>query len=512
MAETIPTIRQHLLCDLPVDQSGAFVLYWMHSCHRLQWSFALDHALALARTLGKPLLILETIGLGDRWDSLRHHTFALTALQENQARFSRKRQGPPGIAYFPWIERSPGEMPDLLEHLSRQAAVIVTDDEPSPLQSSISQGLARLARSCPVRADLIDGAGILPWRAASKVYLSAYDFRRFLQKNLARHLTEAPHPNPLEEPLLHDLPAFPHRLAHLKKLFPGDTHRFIEDETREGALQELPIDHGVPPSPVRGGPAAAQDVWHTFLRDKLTAYPEARSHPDDDGSSGLSPYLRHGQISVHQLFSDLTARESWTTDRLGTVCRGHKSGWWGMSPAVEAFLDELITWRELGRNFSFHRDDVDRYDSLPAWAQMTLERHRNDKRPSSYHLEAFAAGGTHDHLWNAAQQQLRTEGRLHNYLRMLWGKKILEWSSRPEEALHVMVELNNRYALDGRDPNSYAGIFWVLGRYDRPWGPERPVFGTIRYMSSDNTAKKLRVRAYLRTYSAESAAHAANAN
>ena len=148
------------------------------------------------------------------------------------------------------------------------------------------------------------------------------------------------------------------------------------------------------------------------------------------------------------------------------------------------------------------RKDYDRFESLPAWAQKTLQEHENDERAFRYSLEEFENAQTHDPLWNAAQIQLLTEGIIHNYLRMLWGKKILEWTPSPREALRVMVELNNRYALDGRDPND-SGIFWCLGRYDRPWGPERPIFGKVRYMSSANTARKLDVKDYLRKYSPE---------
>jgi deoxyribodipyrimidine photo-lyase len=144
--------------------------------------------------------------------------------------------------------------------------------------------------------------------------------------------------------------------------------------------------------------------------------------------------------------------------------------------------------------------DYAHYSSLPEWAQATLQKHAGDRREHIYSLEEFAAAKTHDRVWNACQRQLLLEGRLHNYMRMLWGKKILEWSATPQEALRVMVELNNRYALDGRDPNSYSGIGWVLGRYDRPWGPERPIFGRVRYMSSDNTRRKLRVTEYLKRY------------
>ena len=144
--------------------------------------------------------------------------------------------------------------------------------------------------------------------------------------------------------------------------------------------------------------------------------------------------------------------------------------------------------------------EYDTYESLPMWARETLEEHAGDQRTHIYTLDDFAAGRTHDPLWNAAQNQLRRDGDLHNYLRMLWGKKILEWTRSPQEAADVMIELNNRYALDGCDPNSYSGIFWVLGRYDRAWGPERPVYGKIRYMTSENTARKVRVKDYLRRY------------
>jgi len=154
----------------------------------------------------------------------------------------------------------------------------------------------------------------------------------------------------------------------------------------------------------------------------------------------------------------------------------------------------------LGFNMADKHPDAEQYDSLPPWALATLDRHASDPREHLYTLDAFAAAATHDPLWNAAQRQLTSEGRIHNYLRMLWGKKILEWTPSSRVALDVMIELNNRYALDGRDPNSYSGIFWVLGRYDRPWAPERAIFGTVRYMSSANTARKLRVKQYLERY------------
>ena len=172
-----------------------------------------------------------------------------------------------------------------------------------------------------------------------------------------------------------------------------------------------------------------------------------------------------------------------------------------MSSGAEAFLDQLITWRELGLQRTCKLGRAERFDDLPDWAKQTLALHRADERPHLYSLEDFDGARTHDELWNAAQRQLRLEGTIHNYLRMLWGKKILHWSKSPEEAFKIMLHLNDKYALDGRDPNSMSGILWVLGLHDRAWGPERPVFGKVRYMTSDSTRRKLRLKAYLERWS-----------
>jgi deoxyribodipyrimidine photo-lyase len=170
-----------------------------------------------------------------------------------------------------------------------------------------------------------------------------------------------------------------------------------------------------------------------------------------------------------------------------------------MQGAAEAFLDQLITWRELGFNMCAHREDYDSFEALPVWARRTLCKHVRDRRPVLYTARQLECAETHDPLWNAGQRQLVREGRLHNYIRMLWGKKILEWSSRPAKALDYMRSMMDRYALDGRDPNSYAGYAWVLGRYDRPW-PWRPIFGTVRYMSSDSARRKLKMKQFLEQY------------
>jgi deoxyribodipyrimidine photo-lyase len=201
-------------------------------------------------------------------------------------------------------------------------------------------------------------------------------------------------------------------------------------------------------------------------------------------------------VSAHEVFARIAAQEGWSPDKLGKA-NGARTGWWGMSEAAEAYLDQLVTWRELGFNFCSIRQDYDRYESLPGWARATLEAHAGDPRPYVYPVEQLEAAQTHDALWNAAQRQLARDGWFHNYMRMLWGKKIYEWSRAPEDALAVMIELNNKYAVDGRDPNSYSGIFWCLGRFDRPWAPKRPRFGSVRWMSSDSARRKLDLDEYL---------------
>jgi deoxyribodipyrimidine photo-lyase len=251
---------------------------------------------------------------------------------------------------------------------------------------------------------------------------------------------------------------------------------------------------------------AAAGLLETFLREGLGRYHESRNSVEGSAASGLSAHIHFGHISAHEVVEAALRAGGWSPERVAPRPTGSREGWWGAPPGVESFLDEQITWRELGFAMCFYHPEgsegaYDRYESLPPWALETLEEHRADPREHLYSLEELDASLTHDPLWNAAQRQLRREGRVHNYLRMLWGKKVLEWSPSPEEALRRLVWLNNRYALDGRDPNSYSGIFWCLGRFDRAWGPERPVYGKVRYMTSESTARKYDVRGYLRRYS-----------
>jgi deoxyribodipyrimidine photo-lyase len=354
------------------------------------------------------------------------------------------------------------------------------------------------AEQTPVAFELVDSNGLLPLRAADRVFARAFDFRRYLQKHLPQHLTELPDPDPLSRLQLPTLKNLPEDVTSRWGVAPvGDM------STDTDYLDRFPVDQGVPVTETRGGAEAASKQLGRFIEKRLPQYESDRNQPEEAATSELSPYLHFGHVSAHEVFHRVAQSDAWSLDDVSSKVNGSSSGWWGAQPEVESFFDELITWRELGFNMCWQRDDFDKYESLPSWARDTLEMHSSDPREHRYSLEEFESAQTHNPLWNAAQRQLVSEGRIHNYLRMLWGKKILEWSDSPRESLAIMIELNNKYALDGRDPNSYSGIFWCLGRYDRAWGPERPIFGKVRYMSSANTARKVRVRQYLEKYSGD---------
>jgi deoxyribodipyrimidine photo-lyase len=250
---------------------------------------------------------------------------------------------------------------------------------------------------------------------------------------------------------------------------------------------------------MRGGSDAAIRALRKFLDLNLPRYAERHNHPEDDCTSRLSPYLHFGHISAHQVFAELMTRERWTSRRLAKRGGGTRDGWWGVSASAEVFLDQLVVWRELAYNGCEWTLNYEDYESLPEWAKQTLAAHASDRRSHRYGFATLDAAETHDEVWNAAQRQLKNEGWFHGYLRMLWGKKILEWSPSPQAALDRMRRLMDRYSLDGRDPNSYAGYTWVLGRYDRPW-PERPIFGTVRMMTSGSAKRKLRMKEFLGRY------------
>lgn len=466
--------------------SGEFVLYWMTANRRLRWNYSLDRALEWCQELNRPLILLEALRVDYPWASLRTHQFVVDGMLEHALTLAGH-----GIAYHPYVEAHRGEAAGLLEALADRAAVVVTDDFPCFF---LPRMVEAAGAKIPTLLEAIDSNGIYPLAATDRVFHRAYDFRRYLQKHLAPHLLESPAATPLSSSPIPRGATIPPEVSARWPPLPR------ERKEAEALLSRLSIDQQIRPTGSMGGESSSRSRLAEFLDHRLSRYEESRNQPEIESTSGLSPYLHFGHISVHEAFHQLTRREDWNPGRLADSSQGKKTGWWGMSAAAEGFLDQIITWRELGFHFCAKRPDYAAYSSLPEWARLSLAEHAEDERPYLYSLDEFDTASTHDPVWNAAQNELRERGAIHGYLRMLWGKKILHWSKSPQRALEIMIELNNRYCLDGRDPNSYSGIFWILGRFDRAWGPERPIFGKIRYMSSANTKRKIRLDGYLQRW------------
>lgn len=484
----VPTVRIRPVSDRPARPDASYVLYWMVGSRRLRSNFALQRAVECAREWRKPLIVLEALRCDYPWASDRLHHFIIDGMADHAEALA----GSP-VAYLPYVEPARGAGKGLLARLAADACVVVTDDFPSFF---LPRMIAAAGRTIEARLEAVDTNGLLPMRATDKVFLTAYSFRSYLQGAFRDALGEWPADIPFDDLPTATIPA--DVLAHWPAT-PADTLR-----SPASLVASLPIDHSVARVETRGGPRAADAALARFVSERLPRYVDDHSHPDTQATSGLSAYLHFGHISPHDIFAAVMTADRWTSRKLGTGRRGQREGWWGASKPVEAFLDQLITWRELGYNMCAWRpDDYDQFDSLPPWARATLDQHALDPRPYVYTRDQFLHAATHDPVWNAAQRQLRETGTCHNYMRMLWGKKILEWTSSPDEALETMIDVMNRLSLDGRNPNSYTGYCWTLGRYDRPWGPERPIFGTIRYMSSDNTVRKLRMKEYLAAWSAQ---------
>lgn len=480
-------IRIEVLKHQPARSDARYILYWMNATRRLGWNFALQRAVSWAQKMDRPLLVVETLPCDRAHANLRHHAFALDGMADN-ARYMADREA----TYYPFVESQPGQGIDLITALAKHACVVLCDLR--PLRESLSE-TQQLAGRVTGRLERVDSNGILPLSAADREFTTAYSLRRFLQRHLLPHLLNMPLPEPLAEDTLPPPPSVP---SSIRKRWPAADRELLTGN--RSRLDNLAIGQGTLPVATKGGTEAARKSLEVFLREHLVLYGDYRNQPQQDITSGLSPYLRWGHISSHEIVQRLLDHEGWHPSDLSLETRGQRTGWWGIGKNAEAFLDQLITWRELGYLFCFRRHDYDRFESLPSWAQTTLQDHAIDPRPYLYSMDEFQSGRTHDPLWNAAQMQLVREGRIHNYLRMLWGKKILQWSATPQLALDIMIELNDRFALDGCDPNSYSGIGWVLGRFDRAWGPQRAVFGKIRYMSSRNTARKVAVDKYIARY------------
>ena len=423
-----------------------FVLYWMQASQRAWENPALEYAAEKANELGKPLVVLFGLTADFPGANARHYLFMLEGLEETRKDLDKRgvrmvvRSGSPGR---------------LACHLGRRASLVVVDRGYLRVEREWRAEAAR-ALECPLIE--VESNVIVPVDTASpKEDYSAATFRPKVRRRLRRFLVPLQH-NRLKKDSLSL------RLDSLDLKDPGKV------------LAELGIDRKVGPGAFRSGASGARALLADFIEKKLADYPEARNDPGLDGQSNLSPYLHFGQISPIEI-------------ALAVKKRG--------GPGAAAFLEELIVRRELSMNFVRYNPRYDEYAALPAWSRASLAKHRKVPREYIYTYDQFDGARTHDPYWNAAQKEMALTGKMHGYMRMYWGKKILEWSKTPEEAYGTALRLNDAYELDGRDPNGFAGVAWCFGKHDRPWG-ERPIFGTVRYMNAAGLRRKFDADAYVR--------------
>ncbi|MBK9371776.1 MAG: NAD(P)-binding protein [Deltaproteobacteria bacterium] len=416
---------------------GAFVLVWCRCALRGHENPVIDVALAAGDSLGLPVFVVQ--GLSERHPYMndRHATFMLECARDLHAELAAR-----GIGSALHVER-PGHRGPHLITLGQEAALIVVDECPVPPLRQWTDALARQV-TAPVWA--VDAANVVPSPLVPKGVDRAFSFRERTAALRAERLRRPWADHPVHRPsFTPDLPFIPVNPAELD--IPS-------------LVAACDIDHSVGPVfDTPGGARAGYARWEQFKRRGLARYHRDRDDPTLDGVSRLSAYLHYGAVSPLRV-----AREA---AELG-----------GEGP--EKFLDELLIWRELAASFCANTPDVEALDALPAWAQATLRRHAQDPRPQLISPERLARGRSGDALWDLAQQSLVVHGELHNNLRMTWGKALLQWTPSPEAALGQLIELNHRYALDGRDPSSTGGLLWCLGLFDRPFQPEAPVIGEVR--------------------------------
>ncbi len=481
--KNINSYRKFKRNEKEVHEDGEYVLYWMQINRRFHYNFALEYAVALANKFDKPLLIYEGLISNYPWASDRIHTFMMQGMKEHLDHAAEK-----GINYYSYVERKPEEGNGLLYALAENACAVVSDEFPVFIIKTDNE---RAAKKLEVPFTTIDANGIIPLGITEKDPYSAYLFRKVMQEHFVEAYTNPPKKDPIED--LKNKSDIDLSDSFLEKYPRGD--EALNDIS--GTVSKLPIDHEVGVTELNGTRQAALGKLGHFVSHNLHQYDDKRNDPDAKATSGLSPWLHFGKISEYEIVKTVLDHqpEGWDLDSI-TPNGGKNSGFFNGDPNIESFLDEVITWREVGFHYAHHRPDYDRFESLPDWVLETLSEHQDDEREWIYSLEEFEQSQTHDEIWNAAQTELRETGVMHNYLRMLWGKKIIEWTPDYRTALDYMIELNNKYALDGRDPNSYSGIFWCLGRFDRAW-QERPIFGKLRYMTSESTRKKVKLKQYL---------------
>ena len=460
MLESLP---EHLLertrshgekLEAKANPDNPFVLYWMRTAVRTDENPALDVARLIADRQGIPLLVYHAISEHYQYASDRHHTFMLQGARDVQKQFAEL-----GVSYAFHLATGDDRQSHLVT-LANMASVIVTEDMPVDPPRRFLKAL-KAKTTTPVVC--VDTACVAPMQLVKKPFTRAFKFRSATNKIYAERLTRA-------WPELH----VETKPFDLKQLPFGPVD--LQAADLASLVAQCEIDHSIGPVVDSiGGSAAGYQRWNTFKDKQLGRYAKQRNNALLDGVSRMSPYLHYGMVSPFRI-----ARETSEIDNAG----------------AEKYLDELLIWRELGYTFCFYREDHDQWSAIPDWAQETLRRHSTDDRSEVYSWEQLARGETKDDFWSAAQKSLLIQGELHNNVRMTWGKAILNWKRTPQEALATIIDLNHRYALDGRDPASYGGILWCLGQFDRPFEPEQNVIGTVRPRPTSNHASRLDTETY----------------
>jgi len=431
------------------NENGHFVLYWMRTAMRADENPALEVAIRIADQQSLPILVYQAISQDYDYASDRHHMFMLEGARDVQTQLLQR-----GISYvFHLATRD--DCGSHLATLAEQATLVVTEEMPVDPPRRFLKALASQVAT-PVIC--VDTACVVPMRLLKKHYTRAFEFRSATKNLYNERLTRAwPDSNPAVRPFaLSTLPFQPIDLqaADLPEL-----------------VSRCEIDHAVGPVvDTQGGSNAGYARWNRFIQTGLGRYAARRNNALVDGVSRMSAYLHYGMVSPMRI-----AREAAAINSAGS----------------EKYLDELLIWRELAYGFCFHRADHDKWTALPEWAQATLQTHTGDPRHELYSWEQLARAQTKDAFWNAAQTSLLMQGELHNNVRMTWGKAILNWTKLPQDALKILIDLNHRYALDGRDPASFGGLLWCLGQFDRPFELETKVFGTVRARSTNAHAQRL---------------------
>src|ERR1700722_274382 len=437
-------------------RAGAdYVLYWSQMNRRANSNQALSFAVELANQLDLPVIYYEGLTCSYPYASDRFHRFILEGVAETEKRLAAR-----GIGYIFYLRRRHADPNDALYRLAARAAAVVTDDYPTFVAARHN---ASVAPKLDVSFYAVDASCIVPMASFEKREYAAYTMRPKIHKLLPRYFKPSP------EVEVHQ----PFRAGKNK------LHTRVTAKNIDKLIADCEIDHTVRPAlGVEGGRLAADKQLASFLEGALRRYARERNEPSAHATSGLSPYLHFGQIGSLEVA--LAARSYASEHKL----------------IADEFLEELIVRRELAFNFARFAPRLDSLDVLPDWARDTIARHRRDRRNPIYTAGQFERAETHDALWNATQTELLLRGTIHGYYRMYWGKKVIEWSASCEEALRTMIYLHDRYALDGRDPNTYTNILWCFGLHDRPW-PKRPIFGALRSMSLDGMRRKTDVDAYI---------------